>query len=164
MGRIGLEQKNTDAHKACPVNKLTEISKKADLQKVQNQVHILAIYPELANIITAVNVARNKLDGLMNGIGPLELRQLMQERTDLVLLDVRTPAEYRQSRLADSTLIPLASLRARFPEIDRNRPVIAFCNYSLRAYEAAFILKKEGFKDVRVLDGGLEMWPYEKLQ
>ena len=120
--------------------------------------------PVIDNIITAANVARNKLDGLMNGIGPLELWQLMQERTDLVLLDVRTPAEYHQSRLADSTLIPLASLRARFGEIDRNKPIVAFCNYSLRAYEAAFILKKESFKDVRVLDGGLEMWPYEKLQ
>jgi 3-mercaptopyruvate sulfurtransferase SseA len=33
-----------------------------------------------------------------------------------------------------------------------------------RAYEAAIILKHQGFKDVKVLDGGLEMWPYEKLQ
>jgi len=120
--------------------------------------------PVIDNIITAVNVARNKLDGLMNGISPVELQQLRQEKTSLVLLDVRTPAEYNQSRLADSTLIPLASLRARFAELDRNKPIVAFCNYSLRAYEAAFILKKEGFENVKVLDGGLEMWPYEKLQ
>jgi NADPH-dependent 2,4-dienoyl-CoA reductase/sulfur reductase-like enzyme/rhodanese-related sulfurtransferase/two-component sensor histidine kinase len=120
--------------------------------------------PVIDNIITAANVARNKLDGLMNGIAPLELWQLMQEKIDLVLLDVRTPAEYHQSRLADSTLIPLASLRARFAELDRNKPIVAFCNYSLRAYEAAFILKKEGFENVKVLDGGLEMWPFEKLQ
>jgi NADPH-dependent 2,4-dienoyl-CoA reductase/sulfur reductase-like enzyme/rhodanese-related sulfurtransferase/two-component sensor histidine kinase len=120
--------------------------------------------PVIDNIITAANVARNKLDGLMNGISPVELQQLRQEKTGLVLLDVRTPAEYHQSRLADSTLIPLASLRARFAELDRNKPIVAFCNYSLRAYEAAFILKKEGFENVKVLDGGLEMWPYEKLQ
>jgi NADPH-dependent 2,4-dienoyl-CoA reductase/sulfur reductase-like enzyme/rhodanese-related sulfurtransferase/anti-sigma regulatory factor (Ser/Thr protein kinase) len=120
--------------------------------------------PVIDNIITAANVARNKLDGLMDGITPIELQQLMQEKTDLVLLDVRTPVEFHHSRLANSILIPLASLRARFGEIDRNKPIVAFCNYSLRAYEAAFILKKEGFKNVRVLDGGLEMWPYEKLQ
>jgi rhodanese-related sulfurtransferase len=120
--------------------------------------------PVIANIITAANVVRNKLDGYMDGITPLELWQLMQEKTGFVLLDVRTPAEYHQSRLPNSTLIPIASLRARFAEIDGSKPIVAFCNYSLRAYEAAFILKKEGFENVKVLDGGLEMWPYEKLQ
>jgi rhodanese-related sulfurtransferase len=60
--------------------------------------------------------------------------------------------------------IPLASLRSRFVELDRKKPIVVFCNYSLRGYEAAIILKHEGFKDVKVLDGGLEMWPFEKLQ
>ncbi|MBN1391523.1 MAG: FAD-dependent oxidoreductase [Sedimentisphaerales bacterium] len=120
--------------------------------------------PVIDNVITAANVARNKLDGLLDGISPIELWQLMQEKRDFVLLDVRTPAEYQQSKLTNSTLIPLASLRTRFGEIERDKPIVAFCNYSLRAYEAAFILKKQGFSDVKVLDGGIEMWPYEKLQ
>ncbi len=120
--------------------------------------------PVIDNIITAANVARNKLDGLMDGIGPRNLWQMIQEKKDFVLLDVRTPSEYQCERLNGATFIPLASLRSRFVELDRNKPVVAFCNYSLRAYEAAIILKHQGFKDVKVLDGGLEMWPYEKLQ
>ena len=35
---------------------------------------------------------------------------------------------------------------------------------SLRGYEAGLILKHAGFKNVRVLDGGIAMWPYEKVQ
>ncbi|MBN1788247.1 MAG: FAD-dependent oxidoreductase [Sedimentisphaerales bacterium] len=120
--------------------------------------------PVIDNLITAANVARNKLDGLMNGISPIQLRQLIDENNDCTLLDVRTPAEYHQIRLADSTLIPLVSLRTRFGELDREKSTVIFSSYSLRAYEAAFILKKEGFSNVRVLDGGLEMWPYEKVQ
>jgi len=120
--------------------------------------------PVIDNIITAANVARNKLDGLMDGIGPRNLWRMIQEKKDFVLLDVRTPSEYQCERLNGATFIPLASLRSRFVELDRNKPVVAFCNYSLRAYEAAIILKHEGFKNVKVLDGGLEMWPYEKLQ
>jgi NADPH-dependent 2,4-dienoyl-CoA reductase/sulfur reductase-like enzyme/rhodanese-related sulfurtransferase/two-component sensor histidine kinase len=120
--------------------------------------------PVIDNIITAANVARNKLDGLMDGINPKEVWQMLQEKKDFTLLDVRTPSEYQHERMNGAVFIPLASLRSRFVELDRNKPIVAFCNYSLRAYEAAIILKHEGFKDVKVLDGGLEMWPYEKLQ
>ena len=120
--------------------------------------------PVIDNIITAANVARNKLDGLMDGISSNEVWQMLQEKKNFTLLDVRTPAEYQHERMNGATFIPLASLRSRFIELDRNKPIVAFCNYSLRGYEAAIILKHEGFKDVKVLDGGLEMWPYEKLQ
>ncbi|MCX5632651.1 MAG: FAD-dependent oxidoreductase [Phycisphaerae bacterium] len=120
--------------------------------------------PVIDNIITAANVARNKLDGLMDGINPKEVWQMLQEKKDFTLLDVRTPSEYQHERMNGAVFIPLASLRSRFVELDRNKPIVAFCNYSLRAYEAAIILKHEGFKDVKVLDGGLEMWPYEKFQ
>ncbi|MFA5292108.1 MAG: FAD-dependent oxidoreductase [Phycisphaerae bacterium] len=120
--------------------------------------------PVIDNIITAANVARNKLDGLMDGINPRDVWNMIQDKKDFVLLDVRTPSEYRQQRLNGSVFIPLASLRSRFVELDKERPIVAFCNYSLRGYEAAIILKHHGFKDVKVLDGGIEMWPYEKLQ
>jgi NADPH-dependent 2,4-dienoyl-CoA reductase/sulfur reductase-like enzyme/rhodanese-related sulfurtransferase/two-component sensor histidine kinase len=120
--------------------------------------------PVIDNIITAANVARNKLDGLMEGINPGQVWQMMQDKKDFVLLDVRTPSEYRQQRLNGAVFIPLASLRSRFVELNKEKPIIAFCNYSLRGYEAAIILKNQGFRDVKVLDGGLEMWPYEKLQ
>jgi hypothetical protein len=53
MGSIGLEPKNANAHNAFPVNNLTELAEKSKSQQVQNQVHILAIHPELAKIITA---------------------------------------------------------------------------------------------------------------
>lgn len=120
--------------------------------------------PVIDNVITAANVARNKLDGLMDGISPAELWQMIQAKKDLVLLDVRTPAEFQQQRLSGAVFIPLASLRSRFVELDRDKLIVAFCNYSLRGYEAAIILKHEGFKNVKVLDGGIEMWPYEKIQ
>jgi rhodanese-related sulfurtransferase len=120
--------------------------------------------PVVDNIITAANVARNKLDGLMDSVNPRDVWNMIQDKKDFVLLDVRTPSEYRQQRLNDAVFIPLASLRSRFVELNKDRPIVAFCNYSLRAYEAAIILKHQGFKDVRVLDGGIEMWPYEKMQ
>ncbi|NLZ03791.1 MAG: FAD-dependent oxidoreductase [Phycisphaerae bacterium] len=120
--------------------------------------------PAMDNLITAANVARNKLDGHMVGVSAAEVHQMLQDKKDFVFLDVRTPGEYDQVRLPGATLIPLATLRGRIEEIPRGKPIVTFGQISLRGYEAALILRASGFNDVRVLDGGIAMWPYERLQ
>jgi len=119
--------------------------------------------PAMDNIITGANIARNKLDGIMVGVTPAEVNEMIQAGQDLVLLDVRSQGEYDQVRLPNSTLIPLGALRARLGELPRDRQIVTFCKISLRGYEAALILKAAGFENVRVMDGGVVMWPYEKL-
>jgi rhodanese-related sulfurtransferase len=118
--------------------------------------------PAMDNIITAANVARNKLDGLMTGVSAAKVQRMIEEDTDFVFLDVRRPAEHKEVRLPGSTLIPLGALRSRIGELPKDREIIAFCKVSLRGYEAALILKAAGFEKVRVLDGGVVMWPFEK--
>ncbi len=119
--------------------------------------------PAMDNLITAVNVARNKRDGWMEGISADEVHRKMQAGESFVLLDVRSPQEYEEVRLAGSTLIPLGALRGRLQELPRDREIVAFCKVSLRGYEAALILKHAGFTAVKVLDGGIAMWPYDTL-
>ncbi len=119
--------------------------------------------PAMDNIITAANVVRNKIDGYMEGVSSAEVHKMLEEKRDFVFLDVRSPQEYEQVRLPGSTLIPLGSLRGRLDELPKDKDVIAFCKISLRGYEAALILKAAGFKKVRVLDGGLIMWPFQKV-
>ena len=115
--------------------------------------------PAVDNLITAANILRNKIDGRMTGITPTEVFALREEGKDFTLLDVRSPAEIEQMRIEGSINIPLGALRGRVEEIDRNKPIIAFCKISLRGYEAALILQKAGFTDVTVMDGGILMWP-----
>lgn len=119
--------------------------------------------PAMDNIITAADIARNKLTGAFTGITPQEAYELMQNKSGVVFLDVRSPAELEEVRLAGSINIPLGALRGRLHELDKDKPLVVFCKISLRGYEAALILKHAGFKDVRVLDGGIAMWPYEKV-
>ena len=120
--------------------------------------------PALDNIITAANVARNKLDGQMTGITSLEVKQRLDNKADFLFLDVRSPAEHQQERLPGSTLIPLGALRSRLGELPRDKEIVTFCKVSLRGYEAAKILQGAGFPNVRVMDGGVVAWPFEKLQ
>lgn len=44
-------------------------------------------------------------------------------------------------------------------ELPQDKTVIAFCKLSLRGYEAAIVLRQNGFRDVKVMDGGIMMWP-----
>jgi NADPH-dependent 2,4-dienoyl-CoA reductase/sulfur reductase-like enzyme/rhodanese-related sulfurtransferase len=119
--------------------------------------------PAMDNIITAANVARNKLDGQLVGITPMEVKARLDAKESLLLLDVRSPAEHQQEHLAGSTLIPLGALRSRVNELSKDQEIVAFCKVSLRGYEAAKILQGAGFTRVRVMDGGMTVWPYEKL-
>ncbi|MGB2822225.1 MAG: FAD-dependent oxidoreductase [Phycisphaerae bacterium] len=119
--------------------------------------------PAMDNIITAANVARNKLDGHMVGVSAQEVHRMLAEKKDFVFLDVRSQGEYDQVRLPGSTLIPLGALRGRVDELPRDKEIITFCKISLRGYEAALILKAAGFGNVRVMDGGIVMWPYGKI-
>ena len=119
--------------------------------------------PALDTIITAANVARNKLDGQVVGITPMGVKARLDAKEDFVLLDVRSPAEHQQERLANSTLIPLGALRTRLGELPKEKEIVACCKVSLRGYEAARILQGAGFKRVRVMDGGMAVWPFEKL-
>ena len=119
--------------------------------------------PAMDNLITAANVAANKLDGHMRGISAAEVNSMLQRGDDFVFLDVRTPAEHERVRLPQAQLIPLGSLRGRLGEIPKDKRIVVFCNISLRGYEAALVLRAAGCRDCLVLDGGVEMWPFDKL-
>jgi len=116
--------------------------------------------PAMDNIITAADVARNKLDGMFESLTPMQVKEKMDNQEEFVFLDVRSPGEYEQVHFSDSLLIPLGQLRARIDEVPRDKEIIAFCKISLRGYEAALILKAAGFSNVKVMDGGILMWPY----
>ncbi len=99
----------------------------------------------------------------MDGINPMELKRRLDAGEDLFLLDVRSPKEYEEVHLDHSTLIPLGQLRSRVDEVPSDKTVVVFCKISLRGYEAARFLEGCGFDNVIVLDGGIVMWPYEKV-
>ncbi len=118
--------------------------------------------PAMDNIHNAANILRNKISGHMEGITPREVKDMIDKGIDFTFLDARSPGEVEQMSIDNTINIPLGAVRGRLDELDKNKPVIAFCKISLRGYEAALILKKAGFKDVKVMDGGILMWPYKK--
>ena len=104
----------------------------------------------------------NKLAGKFKGISSLEAKEKMKAGKT-VFLDVRSPDECKQIRLADYeniAYIPLGQLRNRLAELSRNDEIEAFCKISLRGYEEEGILEGVGFQNVKVLEGDIVSWPF----
>lgn len=98
-------------------------------------------------------VAGNILSGKMT---PLYWREMQQaDKSQVTLVDVRTPDEYALGTIPGAINIPLDNLRERLADIPENKPVYLFCGVGLRGYLASNILKSKGYPDVRNLIGGL---------
>lgn len=115
--------------------------------------------------IASAHIMQNKLNGYMNGISALQMKDLIDNGEKPVFLDVRNPDEYEQMRLGiGEKLIPLGQLRNRINELpeNKNTQIITWCKISLRGYEAALILKAKGYNNVKVLEGGIMAWPFNR--
>ncbi|WP_154368352.1 FAD-dependent oxidoreductase [Maribacter luteus] len=115
--------------------------------------------------IASAHILQNKMQGIFKGVSGLEVMDKINNNEDVFLLDVRGADEYEQTRLGlGETLIPLGALRTRIGEMpeDKNKEIITYCKISLRGYEAAVLLKAHGYINVKVLEGGITAWPFEK--
>ena len=115
--------------------------------------------------IATAHIMQNKLKGRMKGISCLEVKKKLDDGEKPFILDTRGPDEYEQMRLGiGEHLIPLGALRNRLAEIpeDKNAEIICYCKISLRGYEAARVLEGRGWKNVKVMEGGIMAWPFPK--
>lgn len=115
--------------------------------------------------IATAHIIQNKMHGLFEGISSLELKNFVDRGEAPYILDVRGADEYEQTRLGiGEILIPLGVLRKRLHELpaDKNTPIVTYCKISLRGYEAAMLIKAHGYKNVKVMEGGIAGWPFQK--
>ena len=73
-------------------------------------------------------------------------------------LDVREPWEFQLARLLGAILIPLGDLAERVEELDRTRPVAAYCHHGVRSLHALRLLQAAGFTDLAHLTGGIDAY------
>ena len=89
-------------------------------------------------IITPVIVAAAQ------NVSPEGAYTLVTQNHELFLLDVRTPAEYRQARLEGAQLIPIDQLVNRINELPSNRPILVYCAVGSRSAQVVNYLSRRG--------------------
>lgn len=87
-----------------------------------------------------------------------ELKRMMDEGTDFVLLDVRDPDEWEVSRIEPAKLIPLGELPGRTGELDPEKTTLVLCHSGARSARAVKMLQEKGFQDVHNVAGGILAW------
>jgi NADPH-dependent 2,4-dienoyl-CoA reductase/sulfur reductase-like enzyme/peroxiredoxin family protein/rhodanese-related sulfurtransferase/TusA-related sulfurtransferase len=100
--------------------------------------------------------AQNILDGLVKTITWEDLHET--DKSEIFLLDVRTPAEFATGTILGAVNIPLENLRERIAEIPKDKRIVLFCRVGLIAYNAARVLQANGFTDCYNLSGGYETY------
>ena len=97
---------------------------------------------------------------------PIEsLKQQLDAGEDVLLLDVRTAADFtgEQGHIAGALSLPLEVLSAQLAEPaeladHKQRPIRLVCRTDRRSAQAARLLAEAGYSDVRVIRGGMTAW------
>jgi phage shock protein E len=81
----------------------------------------------------------------------------------LLVLDVRTPAEYSEGHIPGAVNITHTELASRIAELDgaRDRDLVVYCRSGNRSAQAIEVLKKAGFTRLLHLKGGMLDWSAE---
>lgn len=80
--------------------------------------------------------------------------------TNVVILDVRTPAEYAEGHLTNSVLLDYRSpdFAAQVAKLDKSKQYLVHCAGGGRSARACSKLESLGFTNLVNLEGGLGAW------
>ncbi len=114
----------------------------------------------MSSSIMAANVMLNKLNQKVHTIGSKELQDKIKNN-EVNIVDVREEVECFICAIPGSLNIPLVELPERLPEIDKSKETVLVCKVGKRAFLAYLKLKELGIQNIKILEGGINAYPYE---
>jgi len=92
-------------------------------------------------------------------VNTLEATQLIN-RSDALVIDLRTADEYAKGHILGAKNIPLADLERRRGELEKHKakPVIVHCGHGNSSGAGVALLRRNGFASVHNLAGGFAAW------
>ena len=99
----------------------------------------------------------------LQSISPVQAQSLIQQRPDLLILDVRTPPELKEGFIEGSELFDFWTVVKGNHTLPRNRPILLVCAVGGRSYFAGTMLKKAGYAEIYNLSGGISAWKEKGL-
>ena len=106
-----------------------------------------------------VNIKVDSPQNVVEKVNAEKFKQLI-ESGEGVLLDVRTPEEVNQGIIKGASTINFYDddFETKLNLVQKDKPVYVYCKSGGRSGEAAAMMKKNGFKKVYNLEGGLNAW------
>lgn len=82
---------------------------------------------------------------------------------EIVLIDVRTPAEYMFESVPGALLAPLSNFASVGLPVGGDKQIVLYCGSAKRSRKAAEICLAKGFDKIAHMEGGFANWKKEGL-
>jgi glyoxylase-like metal-dependent hydrolase (beta-lactamase superfamily II)/rhodanese-related sulfurtransferase len=87
-----------------------------------------------------------------------DLAEWLEERRDVVVIDVREPFEWREGHIDGALHLPMLEALQRSAEVPRDRPKAVLCAGGLRSSTVISALKRLGLSGFYNVTGGMTAW------
>lgn len=145
---------------AAPVFIVSESEAKANEAQVRlARVGLENVKGFLSGGVDAWQAAGFKLETLPQ-ISVGRLKEMIETRSDLQVIDVRRPPEYQSGHAPRAVTAPLGHLQESLPDLDLDpkRTTAVICAGGYRSSAATSILQSCGFEDLMNVTGGTTAW------
>ena len=107
--------------------------------------------------------AAQQVEVYFTDISVEKARDMIQKNRDnerFVVLDVRTPREYRQGHIPGAVLLDIraAAFKTDLGRLERENTYLVHCARGGRSAKAIALMKQLGFKKVHHMPGGMNAW------
>lgn len=128
---------------------------------IERIVEVPAEVDEAAIVHEAVDAYLKSIPvGVWFLIPPEKLRERLDAGVPTFLLDVRTPKEWDESRIAGAVHVQLTALTDYMDALpaDKDAPIVIYCKMGYRGGLALSALRILGYTNVLNLSGGILAW------
>jgi rhodanese-related sulfurtransferase len=104
----------------------------------------------------------------IQGLSASQCKQMLAQQgdsTDVVLMDIRTPGEYRSGHIRGSVLVDYydRDFVDRLKTLDREKTYLVYCRSGNRSAKSLAIFRRLGFRQVYHLKTGIRGWDRERF-
>jgi len=135
-----------------------------DLDFIANNWYLFAALIVISTLIGIDTMRRGGAGA--NQVSAVQLPQLINQE-NAVVVDVCQPEEFRKGHIPAAINIPVDQIKEQLGQLEKfrkkDRPIVLSCRSGQRASRAATVLRKNEFKRVYTLSGGLAAWEKENL-
>ncbi len=117
----------------------------------------------LLSLLTAISFGTTGCSAQSDGINVLSPKDFIEQAkadTTAIILDVRTPGEYKEEHLAGAQQLDFlntSAFDAGIKQLDNTHTYYVYCRSGKRSHNACIKMKKQGLK-VFDMEGGIPNW------
>ena len=121
-------------------------------------IAVVAVLAVAAALYTPKLMNWDNDDGDYGDVSIQEAIEFIEEKPDLVIIDVRTVAEFEDGHIEGAINIPVDKLPDRLAELSKDDELLVYCRTGNRSGAAVNILSDAGYMRIYHMHEGISVW------